>query len=400
MTSFFHDLENQLRGAARERTGASGPDPEAGAGKRAGWLGRGLRAVPAIVAVAVTLAIVGAALVLLVPGHGHPNPPAGGPAGLAGAGGAAQQRKEFGYIAAASKSVQGSAACRTHMDLRTRFIRATPGRALLSTLGVLRRPGTAADSLNASALGGGTTVYSGYVRRALTVAGTSYYVVATRSELGKGMPSPTCFAEQERALKQELPKLPAPLREPTVRLQARLIQIDGGLARRPAQDTICFVAITSHSGSTECGATVRAIRNGQGPTNPGPVYSGVVPDGVASVTLRFPASSRGPARSFTATAQNDVYAVRLPPALAAGNPQARVTVVWQAADGATLRTIPPFNARTAARECARHPAMCASQAGSSVSGYAYGSASSSSASATASAPSQSARPPGSGAATH
>ncbi len=153
MTSFFSDLEDQLRAAAREHTsGTSAPSPQKPPrpGPRRRWLASGARLVPVGLAVAVALAVLVGALVLL--GHRGGQSPAG-PAAHPANGIAAliqhtptpQLHRELALMGAATKKVLGSPACHVAETFTAHQIHGRPGQDLLSTLGVLRRPATAAD---------------------------------------------------------------------------------------------------------------------------------------------------------------------------------------------------------------------------------------------------------------
>jgi hypothetical protein len=76
-----------------------------------------------------------------------------------------------------------------------------PSPALVSTLGVLRRPaGRPTDRLSSQWLAGEGQVYAGSVRHMLTARGVSYHVWATRGVLTGSVPSDRCFAlETHRA---------------------------------------------------------------------------------------------------------------------------------------------------------------------------------------------------------
>jgi hypothetical protein len=141
--------------------------------------------------------------------------------------------------------------------------------------------------------------------------------------------------------------------------------------------------LVSHSrtaGSQECGITPAQLRTGvlEGSDN-GRTDSGIVPDGVASVTLRFPASRDGPARAVTGAVVGNVWVVS-DPSPAEGNP----IVVWRAADGRTVHTINPPSRAQAVAACRQDPIECLAVSGASASGGGSSSgASSSSSSASA-----------------
>jgi hypothetical protein len=392
MTSFFHDLEDQLRTAARARAGVHTPEGHPPGRARVpsshGRLARSLHALPVLAAVAVAIAVVVGALLVLVPGRGHtprPTPPAGGGVGaILGGRLDAQTERELRYIAQANRPVQESAACRTRIPAHAQLIHARPSPAVLSILGVLRRPATPADHLASGQLDAGAPVYAGYIRRALRAAGTSYYIYVEHDN-GAGYPSDRCLTLEVDAVNRALPRIPASLRAPTQTLEARLVAYERKLKALPGQDTVCFVAQARNGGDSSCGASVLQLENGVAPSGLLDTLSGVVPDGVASVTLHFAPRRGHPARSYTAPVSANVYAARVPGA--SGNTVvgdvSQPTVVWHAADGRTLKVIAPIRPGAARRACQAHPVQCVTvQGGSSE-------RSSGSASATATTPSRS-----------
>ena len=371
MTSFFHDLEEQLRAAAHERTsglGAPSRQKPPRRGRRRRWLADGARLVPVAVAVAVTLAVVGGALVLLGHRGGQPpTPPASGGPGNAFAAlvqktPKAQLKREFAFISAATNKVTNLPACRTRPPTQVPLVHHAPGQALLSTLGVLRRPATRADSLDIRALGlsgPGMEIYADGARRALSVGRTSYYIVPIHVAASGQFPSATCFSLEARALRNALPAIPATLRTATVALQAAFIDYDRRLSATTPEDGVCIIARAGNGSSTECGEPLRAIRRPIIPSNDNGTYTGVVPDGVASVMLDFPATATHAASSLTGVVHNNLFVARPPggaPLKATGEPR----VFWRAADGKVLKSLTPPSAASLENLCLNHPEQCAS----------------------------------------
>jgi hypothetical protein len=193
-------------------------------------------------------------------------------------------------------------------------VQGRPSKSLLSILGVLRRPATAADLLPprvARNVFSGSAVYVHYVRRARIVGDVSYYIY------------------------------------PVVAV---------GCGQVGAYDAIAVLA--SHvafghgmyGGAGWQGATASQIEHGHavGGGPPGSKSSStitlVVPDGVASVTLRYPP---GPANGFhknviapafatTAQVVNNLLVVRAPRTGPAA--LTKPTMIWRAADGHIIKT--------------------------------------------------------------
>jgi hypothetical protein len=382
MTSFFHDLENQLRAAARERTGTGGA-PERPPARRSGWTSL-LRAAPALAAVGVTVVVAVGALILL--GHGRRAAPvhaAGSLAQILRTTPPARLRREVGYISAATRQIQRSAACRVRHSATGTEIHHAPGSALLSTLGVLRRPEAAGDALSRGAIGEAVDLYAGATRRALVAGGTSYYIVPERDDPAATFPSAHCLTLQAAALRRALPRIPAALRAQTAAIQAAFIAADRRLAAAAPQDVICVVTQSRNAGSTGCGMTVAQIQHGTSPDDQEGTFSAVVPDGVATVTLRFPSAHGHPAHSVTATVHGNVYAVRVA-GEGSGAPTAPPVAIWRSAQGHVIRTVTQPSPAAEAKLCREHPVECLAVSGSSSSRES--SASSSSASATATTP--------------
>jgi hypothetical protein len=375
MSPFFDDLEDQLHAAARARTEAArapGEPPPRRRGRA--WLRAGVRGVPVAVAVGTTIVIVVAALVLLghhAPSGSSPSAPAAKPSG--GELGPftnmspKRMRQEMTYIGAATKTVVSTGACKVPQPGGPTIIHGTPAAATLSALGVLRRPVTAADRIGTQFGEAGSELYAGYTRRALVAGGTTYYVAAGRDEPRVGMPSSRCFALQKEALHRELPRIPASLRTQTTQLQAQLIAFDSKLAASTPVDTVCSISVGHHMDTASCGQSVAAIVHGQTPGDDNGTFNGVVPDGVASVTLRFPRAGGHPARSVTARVTNNVFAVRV------GNvslPAAEPTMVWRSADRRVIKTVTAPNAAALNPYCHKHVLKCISVQGAVETGSA------------------------------
>jgi len=367
MTSFFHDLEAQLRTAAQQRTGTD-PEPATQSPKR-NWLGRGLRTVPVLAAVAVTLAVMIGALLVLVPGHSHtpPTSPAGGGLGaILGTQSTAQVERELHYISQATRSAQQSGECRRTLAARihVRLIRGRPSQAVLSVLGVLRRPPTAADHLATNLLDSTGPIYAGSIRRAFHAGGASFYVYVEH-DTGAEYPSDRCLTMQLHALERALPTIPLPLRDSTRTLETRLVAYERKLKASAHQDILCFVIQAQNGESSSCGIPVSQLAQaGITPEGIGDVVGAIVPDGVASVTLRYPVHGGEPARSFTATVHGNAYAVRVGSDIsgrAAGAP----TIIWRDAGGHVIKVIAPPKPGAARQACQAHPLACLTVEGGS-----------------------------------
>jgi hypothetical protein len=382
MSSFFDDLEAQLRAAARARTGAAGETPPTAPSRtpRRRRLRAGLRSVPVVIAVASTVAVVAVALLLGVARHhgaAPPTVPAAGGGGLGSLFGKStpKLRREGAYIAAADKQAGRTAACRTAPVREPARAPGAPGGELISILGVLRRPATAADAVPGGlAREGMTDLYTRYLRRAQVAGGLTFYVVPARSRGFNGLPSVACLAAEDAALRRALPQIPPSLRTGTLALESKLETFYGRARAQRPQDVMCIVVTASNGGGESCGLPAAEILHGAAAENQLGVLTGIVPDGVATVTLRFPAAGHRPARSLTATVHGNVYAVPAPRGISSG---AQPAVIRRAAGGRLLSTyVPPTRAQLL-RLCRRDPLECLAL-GSSGSGWSSSAASSSS----------------------
>jgi hypothetical protein len=189
-------------------------------------------------------------------------------------------------------------------------LQGAPSRSLLSILGVLRRPATAADAASGITAQGFTSgVFVHYIRRARVVDGSPYYVYpAVFGGCGTGERPFEGIAEL-----------------------ATHVNLGGGAV----------------GGTGGGGATAAAIERGQdaGSGPPGSSTSAtitmIVPDGVAKVTLRYPA---GPASGYSPRI-SPPFAITTSPvenllvaSVPRSSPLQRGTMIWRAANGHIIKT--------------------------------------------------------------
>jgi hypothetical protein len=192
-------------------------------------------------------------------------------------------------------------------------LQGAPSRSLLSILGVLRRPAMAADALPQTLVARGLTrdVFVRYIRRTRVIDGSPYYIYPA---IVGG-----CGVEPEHEGVMHL---------------ATNIDLGGG-------------AIGGTGGGGATAADIeRGLTGDTGP--PGSSTSAtitlIVPDGVASVTLRYPAGRASgysakisPPFTVTAAPVNNEFVVRVPRS-AGGGPIRRPTMIWRGAGGRVIRT--------------------------------------------------------------
>ena len=382
MSPYFDDFESQLRAAARARVAAragqaGGSDqPDASVARtparprRLQRLRSGLRHAPVLAAVAVTMVVAAGAIVLL--GRGAPRPvgsggvttiPAESLAQLMARTPKAQLRSELAYL----RLGQPIEACRQRGPRVPATVSGTPSAALLSILAVLKRPATPADRPGRSVIQGISGIYSGFVRQVQTTGGAAYYIVPVRgSGFARDRPSPRCLSQAAVALRREAPKIPLKLRAATLELGMALLAMEEQSARAQAvaRDTVCLAYVARLSGGSTCGFSAAAIASGGATQYVQRTISGVVPDGVSSVTLRFPAGTGRGAVTVTADVAGNVFAADVPGVNLAPPPNA--TVIWRSPTGQALKTITEQHGRPAF--CLANPGDC----GSGSEGYSSG----------------------------
>lgn len=316
---------------------------------------RWLRSAPVLAATLVALAVVGGALVLVGRGHGPASgsrPPGGGIGALIAHTPKRRLDRELGYVFTATEGVGNSKACRDQQPSRGSYIQGSPGSDLLSILGVLRRPATPADRFNPGRVQPIPDVYRAYVRRAFSAGGVSYYIVPARGNSDAAIPSDRCVGLEATALNRSLQRIPATLRQPTREIGTAYIAYLRVLASEATQNTICLLSATENGSGGPCGLSAKGIETGFATENslgtPVGTFSGVVPDGVATVTLMLPAIGRQPAHAVTTRVEGNVYAVH-----ASGLSRSTVspTVIWRSPKGRVLERFSTSNAATLARVC-------------------------------------------------
>lgn len=312
--SVLPQLERELLAAHRrlgERRRFRGP-PVLGGGRSVRWLSRTIATVPVLLTLVVTFAIAGFALFVLH--HGStPSPQSGGPppsppAPLLPAHPSRRQQREVQYLEKAwGTVVRSDRGCSPEPRPleRPTINEGSPSQALLSILGVLRRPAVPTDKLPARVTYNPYTVaprgslpsdareiYIRYIRRARWRFGAGYYIVpAGNINPGRAVPE-RCYTEQRNMLRRQLRGTPKQVRAATLALEPRFLAfLRYYSSPRPG---VCLLALNSTgNGDGGCGGntTVSTIESGHtiqtgGPTGVGVVY-GLVPDGVATVTLYY-----------------------------------------------------------------------------------------------------------------
>lgn len=356
MSPFFDNLEDQLRAAARALEEGSLPPARR---RRWEWLRSGARAVPIAIAVGTTVAVAVAALLLL----GHQNRPSQSAAAghtqsklaqIIRSTPRATLRREGLYMQIVTQEVERShrRLCVPGIAAAPSLIQGSPDQRLLSMLGVLRRPQAPADQAGERQFASMPGIYASSIRRAFAADGVTYYIAAAHNDPAATQPAPRCFGLEVAALHAYLPRIPESLRAPTLRLQSAFISVQRTLIAATPTQVICTATVSRNEGGTSCGFGAAQIDAGIAPSDVNGTFTGVVPDGVATVTIVW-RGAHGVQRSATASALSNLYAVRAGRGYAAA-----IKVTWRSAQGQIIKTISPPSARALARYCGLHPAAC------------------------------------------
>lgn len=316
MTDFFDGLEDQLTRAAHARA------------RRRVRIPRWIRGLPALAAAGVAVVILVLALTLLH--HGHPAARA--------AGGGIPREPQRAVITYLRDAVRHERPCRAE---RGPALPATsdgsPGPALLSLLGVLRRPTTEVDRLPRSLQTGADAegVYVRYIRLARVSDGISYYILPAESINQRESVPLRCYTALISAVRAEMPRIPARFRTATLDFAERLASRDRQLTKTPTGPGVCLLLSGKVGSAGTCGATAPQLESVGLLSFGGPV-SGVVPDGVATVTLHYPNGGGTHAKTVTARVVGNVFVS----ATFASSRLPSPTMVWRAANGTVVRTVP------------------------------------------------------------
>ena len=241
----------------------------------------------------------------------------------------------------------------------------SPGRALTSILGILRRP--AVDfarlpteirmSLSIKRPGELREIYINDVHFVRTVAGIRFYIVPLADASGLKPVSGVCQARQIATLKRELAHTPTASRARILALQSQYLAWERygelhpqGIAEAELQpghdhgygrrfgccDTVPDIE-NGEAGLGFIGGVSRLRRRAGRPlahADDTLYLTGIVPDGVATVTLNRTAN---PSYTTTAKVINNVWVARLPVKTVDGT--FPLQYVWRSARGTLIKTI-------------------------------------------------------------
>lgn len=256
------------------------------------------------------------------------------------------------YVEVAVLEAANSPACASRHVPSS--ISGPPPSSLLSILGVLRRPATAADELPSGSAGRQPQLYVNYVRFARKAYGERWYVWVSGSNDRPPADAKRCLAAERQDFRREEPRIPESLRSAaTVQFESQL-RAERRVDERPTTAPgVWLIGYGRRFGGGGGGAGAAQIeragmwssQSGGTGADPGrTLFGGVVPDGVSTVTLQYPAGKlggfshrRGPALTVTAPVLENVVVVSVE---RAGNQATgAVTTTWRAENGAVIKTL-------------------------------------------------------------
>jgi hypothetical protein len=315
--TIFPELERQLRQLA-PTADASHRAPARRSRSR--WTGRVSLTVSALVVVAVV-----AVVIVLASHHG---------AGLrtaAGVGSArADRQAEMRYLGKASRKASGLAVCRTKTP---EVVTGSPPRAFVAILSSLRASSGPTRALPRLLRRQERGIYIDHTRLAVSSPAGTYWLapVSQTSRVARAT-TPACEKANIAALNAEMPQIPSRLRGPTEALQRRQFKT----LRALSGAGVCLLIERPSAFADSCTANARELRT-EGMYTPYGVLSGVVPDGVARVRVRYvPGRNRAPVAQSVPVNDN-VFVTHIK--LSNPTPGVYPVITWEAADGKTIKIV-------------------------------------------------------------
>lgn len=347
--SYLPELRSSLLQAAERRRRIGGPGRSADSvlpdGRRRFQPPRFALAMPTVMAIAVALAVAGIALVF---GHGRaPTPPAGGPKPtIPNPGPPPTLRsippRDMKLIELAQrKTTAHDHACSPSSHSLPVKSQGSPSGRLLSLLGVLRRPASAADAyaraVFAMSPGEIREVFIRYARPVRVLHRARFFIVPAGDVTGFRVVPARCVAEERSALQRILRHTSVASHAHTVGLQAQYLAWQRYRAAHP--EGVCLAAFSAAvggggGGSVDCRYTVGDIERGSAQFSLGQLLYGVVPDAVATVTVRFSTVNGRRSRPTTATVVRNVWVIARP--RRTSYPSAWI---WRDAAGRIVKTV-------------------------------------------------------------
>jgi hypothetical protein len=270
--------------------------------------------------------LAGIAIVLLAPVAASADAPPGS---------SLQERREYearDLLQVAASQVERDRSCRPRPVSR-RSTTAAPSATMLSALAPLRRPQLPEDLQGIASLPPGSiAMYSNYVRLVHAADGAALTIVPIPNfNLFEARPQ-RCVSQLRARFRDAISERPAAFR----RVARHQLRSEVRFAWVPVsrEGITVFYPGGGFRGSL---ATLRqrGVYGTQGSLDaPGTTYSGVVPDGVATIDFVFRRSGRVLHRATVAVRENAV-SLHVPLGLNAW----MAKQVWRAADGSVIRTV-------------------------------------------------------------
>lgn len=246
-------------------------------------------------------------------------------------------------------------SCRPTFETKSSETHDAPTQAVLDAIAALRRPATPVDAINGpSSHFGQGEVYVDYTRAVTAASGQKFTIVVSRSVRPTFRISASCLDAEHVRLLQLLKGKPPRLRSVTLGEFGKLRHGQEQNAHQPTapQDGIyLFSRNADGSGGGGGGGDVKYFLTHGNFTSSGgggrrALLSGLLPDGVASVTLQFAKTvSRGPyykptvfpsAFQRTVRVEENVLAVHVPREAEDAFP---TRMIWRGPDGSVLRIV-------------------------------------------------------------
>lgn len=265
---------------------------------------------------------------------GHPRPAITSP------GSSTQGAINIAVNEASNQTIQSDRGC-WNVNHGPTIVHGSPGSRLLSQLGVLRRPAIQSPTLQTLLDAGftaGSRVYIDYIRLAQIAYGNAFYLIPEGNPSARGPIPARCYTEMRTRLKHLVAQLPPGEQTAALQQQSQYFRFTRQQIDKPG---LCFAIVTTkhvrppYGVDSGCSSTtVEPSLNGgtgQGDSAGGQIFAAIVPDTVATATLKFSAGGKDPARTLTARAINNVVVFKIPPNTA--HPDFPSATTTRAADG-------------------------------------------------------------------
>jgi hypothetical protein len=207
----------------------------------------------------------------------------------------------------------------------------TPSQAMLSSFAVLKLPTKA--RVPPSEPGGGQKVYVNYVRIAQTRFGWPFKIIPVANFATE---SSRCVALEASEVHTLIANAPA-----RVRVKVDAIEHDVALDDRYIERNPEGICVSGYDGASLCETLLYAMKRGgisrgSSSSDSSLVSFDLVPNGVASITARYPKQPGSPARTISVRVINNLAVWKVADQSGNGAP----TILWRAANGRTIRTVP------------------------------------------------------------